>query len=253
VLDLVRERRGEATDRGDLLSMLLRAHDDETGEAMTDAQLTSELLAFFMAGHETTATALTWTWYLLGRHPEEMRRVRDEVAAVLGDERPSLESLGRLTITRCAIEEAMRLYPPIAVMPRQAVERDEIAGHEIPAGSTVALSQFVTHRHPDVWERPDKYEPDRFLSERSAARPRFAFFPFLGGPHQCIGMDFALVEMAVVVAMVLQQFDLELVPGPEVEPKLSLALYPGRPIHATLKPPASLSIASRQTDLTLTF
>ena len=150
VLALICERRREARDHGDLLSILLQARDEESGAMMSDEQLRSEALAFFLAGHETTATALTWTWYLLACNPTIQDQAREEAHAVLGDRTPTIADVAQLEQSRMAIEEAMRLYPPIWAVPRQAVRDDEIGGYRIPAGSTVGLCSFITHRHPDV-------------------------------------------------------------------------------------------------------
>ncbi len=235
VLALVRDRRREGRDHGDLLSMLMQARDEETGEVMTDDQLRGEALTFLLAGHETTATALTWIWYLLASHPAIRRQVRDEVEAVAGDRPPTVAELSQLTTTRMVIEEALRLYPPIWALPRQVVDTDEIGGFAIPAGSTVALCPFITHRHPDFWDRPDRFDPGRFAAERAEARPKGAYFPFLGGPHHCIGSEFALMELRLVVALVLQKFDVELVPGQAVRPTASLTLRPGGPVRLVVR------------------
>jgi cytochrome P450 len=235
VAELIRERRREGRDHGDLLSMLMQARDEETGAAMTDDQLRSEVLTFFLAGHETTATALTWTWYLLASHPAIRQRVRAEVETVLGGRVPGVDDVPQLALTRMAIEEALRLYPPIWALPRQAVADDEIGGYRIPARSTVVLCSFLTHRHPGVWDRPDEFDPERFTPERVAQRPKYACFPFLAGPHQCIGNEFAMLEMRLIVAQVLQKFDLELVDGPPIVPRASLSLRPSGPVRVRLK------------------
>jgi cytochrome P450 len=213
----------------------MQARDEETGEAMSDDHLRCEALTFFVAGHETTATALAWTWYLLGSHASIRQRLRQEVEAVLGDRPPGMEDVPHLTTTRMVIEESMRLYPPIWAIPRQAVRDDEIGGFRIPAGSTVLLCPFVTHRCPGVWERPDVFDPDRFLPERAGRRPKYAYFPFLGGPHQCIGNEFAMLEMILIVAAVLRKFDLELLPDQAIQPKASLTLRPGGPVRMALQ------------------
>jgi cytochrome P450 len=235
VLALVRERRREGRDHGDLLSMLMSARDEETGASMTDDQLRSEVLTFLMAGHETTATALTWTWYLLATHPTIQQRVRDEVERVLGDRSPTPADLSQLDTTRMVLEESMRLYPPVWAVPRQVVADDEIGGFRVPAGSTVLLCQFLTHRHPEFWEKPEEFHPDRFAPERSAVRPKGAYFPFLGGAHQCIGNEFAMLEMRLIVALVLQKFDLELHPDQEIRPRASIALRPSEPVRLVLR------------------
>jgi cytochrome P450 len=232
---LIRERRREGRDHGDLLSMLMHARDEETGHGMTDEQLRSETLTFLMAGHETSATALTWTFFLLATHPAVRERARQEARTALGERAPALADVARLDYTRMVIEEAMRLYPPIWALPRQAVAADEIGGYAIPAGSTVGLCSYITHRHPDVWESPDVFDPERFTAARVAQRPKGAYFPFLAGPHQCIGNEFAMVEMRLVVAMVLREFDLELLPGQDVRVKASIVLKPSGPVRLALR------------------
>lgn len=235
VLELIRERRREGRDHGDLLSMLLTARDEESGESMTDEQLCSEVLTFMMAGHETTATALTWTWYLLATHPAIRQRVREEAEVVLGDRLPTAADAAQLRLTRMVIEESMRLYPPVWLMPRHLAADDEIGGFHVPRGTMAVLVPYVTHRHPSVWDQPDVFDPERFAPERAAQRPKGAYFPFLGGPHQCIGNEFAMIEMQMIVAMVLSQFDLELAPGQTVRPKASIALRPDGPVRMVLK------------------
>jgi len=235
VLNLIRDRRRAGKDHGDLLSMLMQARDEETGEAMTEEQVCSEALTFLVAGHETTSTALTWTWFLLCSHPAIRRGLRDEIRCVVGDRLPNVEDVPHLVATRMAIEESMRLYPPIWALAREAAQEDEIAGYRIPARSTVIVSPFVTHRHPEFWERPEVFKPDRFTPERVAQRPKGAYFPFLGGPHQCIGNEFAMLEMCLIVAMILQRFDVELLPNQEIRPKAALTLRPSAPVHVVLK------------------
>ena len=202
---------------------------------MTDDQLRSQTLTFLMAGHETTATALTWTWFLLGSRASIRQQVREEVATVLGGRLPTLDDVPRLNITRMVLEESMRLYPPVWAVARQAAKEDELGGYRIPAGSTVLVSPFVTHRHPDFWEQPAVFNPDRFTAERVAQRPKYAYFPFLGGPHQCIGNEFAMLEMRLIVTMIMQQFDVELVPGQDIQIKASLALRPNGAVRVVLK------------------
>jgi cytochrome P450 len=216
--------------------MLLRARDAETGESMSDQHLRDELVTFIGAGHETTATALAWTWYLLSKYPMVDRQLRAEVSAVLGQRRPTVEDLVKLQYTRMVIEEAMRLYPPVWALTRTAAEDDEFGGYHIPAKSVVILSQYVTHRHPEFWENPEGFDPERFAPERYADRPRYAYFPFAGGPHQCIGVDFAMMEAQFVVAMVAQRFRLHLVSGYEVEPDPIFTLRPRPGVLVTLHP-----------------
>ncbi|HVX13539.1 MAG TPA: cytochrome P450 [Pirellulales bacterium] len=234
VMDIVRERLGGKSDQGDLLAMLINARDDETGERMTDEQLRSEVLNFLLAGHESTATVLTWTWYLLGSHPSIQTRVREELAAVVGDRPPTVADAAQLRLTRAVIQESMRLYPPIWLTPRSTVADDEVAGYRIPKRSTVILCPYITHRHPEFWDAPEAFDPDRFTDERVASRPKGAYFPFLSGLHQCIGNEFALLEMQLVVARVLQQFDIGLLPGQAIKPAASLGLWPDGPVRLVI-------------------
>lgn len=217
--ELVRRRQTRAS--GDLLSALLQARDPETGVAFDDRHLADQVLVFLLAGHETTATTLTFALYLLGRHPEVQEAVRDEVAGRDLD--------ADLPLTEMVIKEALRLYPPAYVIPRLAAEGDKIGGYEIPPGSTVAASPWATHRHPAFWDHPDRFDPSRFSVERD----RYAYFPFGGGPRACIGMQFALVEATVALAVLLQEHRI----GPPDElPPLStgLTLSPGGPVTCPL-------------------
>jgi cytochrome P450 len=236
VYDLIEARRRAGADGGDLLGMLMAARDEETGEGMTAHQLRDEVMTFFLAGHETTAVALAWTWYLLARHPDVAAALVAEVDEVLGDRPPGFDDLPRLPLARMAVEEAMRLYPPVWGIGRQAVGEDAVGGYRLPAGAIVNLSPYVTHRHAAVWSDAERFDPTRFAPDRSAARPRFAYFPFSGGPRQCIGEGFAMVEAQVVVAMVLQRFRLGLCAGHTVEPEVHLTLRPRGGLPMTVGP-----------------
>ncbi len=237
VFDIIASRRREP-DRvvDDLLSMLLAVRDEETGEAFSDVELRDQILTFIGAGHETTAVALAWTVYLLSRYPAAESRLRAEVAATLGDRTPTAEDLPRLLYTRRVLEESLRLYPPVYAVARDAVAEDEIGGFRIPARSMIVLSPYVTHRHPAVWTDPEAFDPDRFTSERAAGRSRFAWFPFLGGPHQCIGQEFAMMEMTLVIAMVIQSFRFRTAPGARVQPRPMLSLRPCYGLPMILEP-----------------
>lgn len=217
IFEIIRERRRRPATN-DMLSMLLAVRDEETGVGMSDQEVRDQVITFIGAGHETTAVSLTWTLYLLSQHPVWEARLRDEVEEVLSGRCPTAEDLPRLQLVRRAVEESMRLYPPVFGVVRGVVEDDLIGGYRIPARTSVVISQHVTHRHPAFWEEPDRFDPDRFLPERSAGRPRFAYFPFLGGPHHCIGAEFAMMETVLIVAMILQRFRLRLAPGAIVEP-----------------------------------
>lgn len=201
----------------DLLSILLAERDAEDGSGMSDEQLRNETLTLLLAGHETTANALAWTFYLLARHPEIAARVREEASS-------SDACIDDHTLTRNVIQEAMRLYPPIWAIERRAVDEDEIAGFRIPAGSTVVVSPWVTHRHPAFWEEPERFDPSRFDTERSASRPTLAYLPFGAGPRFCIGAHFAMAEASVIVSRVLRRFALALEPGRSVEPQAGITL-----------------------------
>jgi cytochrome P450 len=236
VYDVIESRRREGGDRGDLLSMLMSAEDEETGERMTARQLRDEVMTFFLAGHETTAVTLAWTWYLLAQHPEIAAGLEADVADVLGGRPPALEDLARLPRLRMVIEEAMRLYPPVWGIGRQAIADDVVGGYRLPAGTIVNLSPYVTHRHRDVWGDPERFDPGRFAPDAVTARPRFAYFPFSGGPRQCIGESFALIEAQLIAAMVLQRYRLGLTPGQQVEPEVHLTLRPRGGLPMRLAP-----------------
>ncbi len=235
VAGIIKERRERESDTGDLLSMLLLARDEETDKGMNDHQARDEIMTLLLAGHETTANALTWTWYLLSQHPEVERRLHAELAAVLGGNAPTVEHLPRLTYTSMVLQEALRLYPPIWVLSRKAIAADELGGYSIPPGSMVILSPYATHRHPAFWERPEVFDPERFTPERAAARPHYAHFPFGGGPRQCIGSNFALMEAQLVLAAVAQRYRLRLAPGHPVVPEAKITLRPRYGMPMTLQ------------------
>jgi cytochrome P450 len=226
VYSLIDGPRGSEEDEGDLLSMLVRARDPETGEGLGRKQLRDEVMTFLAAGYETTARALAWTFYLLDRNPEQGRKLREELARVLGGRPPTYEDLPRLVYTKMFVQESMRLYPPVWGLARRARVEDEIGGHRVPKGSRLIISSYVTHRHPAFWENPEKFDPEHFTPERSEGRPRYAYFPFGGGSRQCIGINFATMEATLITAMVAQCFDLSLVPGHPVEPQATLTLKP---------------------------
>ena len=194
VYRIIADRRRSGRDEADLLSMLLSARDEDTGAGMDDRQLRDEVMTMLLAGHETTSLALSWTYFLLSRHPDVERGIADEVDRVIGGGRPSFAHVDRLVSTRRAIEESLRLYPPAWGFSRQAVGDDEIGGYRVPKGSLVFLIPFVIHRRPALWPDPERFDPGRFTPEQEAARPKFAYMPFGGGPRGCIGNQFAMVE-----------------------------------------------------------
>ncbi len=235
VAAILEERHRNPGDRGDLLSMLLAARDDETHQGMDDKQLGDEIQTFVVAGHETTALTLSWTWFLLSRHPEVERRLHEELEAVLARRAPSVGDLRQLVYTRCVIEEAMRLYPAAWGMGRESHEADEVGGYHIAAKAGVFLSPYLTHRHPDFWENPEGFDPERFLPERSAGRRPYAYFPFGGGPRVCIGAQFSMMEAQLLLATIAQRVRVELVPGRAVIPDPIFTLRPRGGIAVTLR------------------
>jgi cytochrome P450 len=223
---VIGERRRHPAERADLLSMLLSARDETTGEGMTDEQLRVEVTTFLLAGQETTALALTWSWYLLSQHPVAQRRVERELDEVLGGRPPELPDLANLPYTRMVLDEALRLYPPAWGFSRQALDDDELGGFHLPRGWLAFVVPYVLHRVPKLWDRPDAFDPERFLPERSADRPKFAYVPFGAGPRQCIGNGFALVEGQLALATLAQRYRLRLAPGASVEPQPLITLRP---------------------------
>lgn len=206
VLGLIEARRKQAQPPQDLLQMLLEARYEDTGGGMSDAQLRDELMTLIVAGHETTTFALGWTWFLLGSHPEVWEKLQAEVDSVLEGRVPTAQDLPKLRYTAMVIDESMRLYPPVWSFPREAMSDDVIGGYLVSKGDIITLSPYLTHRHPAVWEEPEKFNPERFSPERSAGRPRLAFFPFGGGMRMCIGTNFASMEMQIILAMIVQRY-----------------------------------------------
>jgi cytochrome P450 len=229
-----RYRTGQRTE--DLLSVLVGARDEVTGEPMSRTQLRDEVITLFIAGHMTATAALAWVWCLLALHPEVERQLQAELNAVLGGRTPTAQDLPLLPYTRMVIEEGMRLYPPTWATARTPLVDDEIGGYRIPARSIVLLSPYVLHRHPAFWEHPERFDPERFSQARSDARPRFAYFPFGGGRRLCIGQSLAMMELRLILAMVAQIYRLRLVPGTPVEPQPLVSLQPPDGLRMTLHP-----------------
>jgi cytochrome P450 len=236
VLDIIAERRRDGRDHGDLLSMLLEVRDEETGEAMNDEQLRDEVLTLILAGHETTATALSWTWYLLSQNPDAERKLHAELDQVLDGGGASLDDLPHLNYTSMVIDEAMRLYPPVWAIGRETIADDEIMGYRVGKGCNVLLSQWLAHHHPAFWDNPNRFEPERFLAERAVGRPRYAFFPFGGGPRMCIGNLFALTEAKVVLATVARKYRLRVLADHPIEPQPLVTLRPRYGVKVALEP-----------------
>lgn len=234
--DLIRQARERRSEGFDLLRLLMEARDEESGEPMSEAALRDQMVTFLIAGHETTAVALTWAVHLLGSAPEEAEALRAEADAVLGTGPASAEAVARLERTRRVLKESLRLYPPAWAIARQAHADDEVCGYRIPRGSNVTLSPWLLHRHPGLWEAPERFDPDRFRPERAAGRPRGAYFPFGAGGRRCVGEDFATLEATLVLASLLRRFRVEPVPGEHVEPDPILTLRPRSGLRVTVAP-----------------
>ena len=230
----VESRRGNVDDPSDLLSMLLAATDQD-GEGMSEKQLRDELMTFLFAGHETTATALTFTWYLLAQSPEAERKLVAELESVLNGRPPTFDDLSDLEYTERVLKEGMRLYPPVPQIPRETTGPVELGGYAISEGATVAPSQWTIHRDGRFWTDPMTFRPDRFAGDDDD-RPRFAYFPFGGGPRRCIGQQFAMVEGKLILATLAQQFHLELVSDPDVDLSVSITTRPVDPIEMQVEP-----------------
>jgi cytochrome P450 len=224
---IINERRASGEDRGDLLSMLIAARDVEgDGSGMTDEQLRDEAMTIFLAGHETTANALTWTWYLLSQHPEVEARFHAEVDEVLNGGLPSAEDFPRLRYTEMVLAESMRMYPPAWTIGRRALGDYSLGGYVIPARSILLTSQYVTHHDPRYFPEPFRFDPERWTPEAKESRPKFSYFPFGGGPRVCIGESFAWMEGALVLATMAQKWRLLLAPGHQVELQPLVTLRP---------------------------
>jgi enediyne biosynthesis protein E7 len=238
VMLLIGGRRISGTDGDDLLGRLLRAGGENDGEEPFSAQeLRDQVLTMLMAGHETTAKSITWTLYLLDRHPEVADQVRAEVEAVLGDERaPTAEDLPRLPLCRRVVQEAMRIYPPVWVMSRTCRTATTIGGYAVPEGALVCVSPYLLHRHPDHWDEPERFDPDRFTDEAVAARDPFAYLPFSEGPRKCIGHAFASTEAQIAVALIIRRFRPTLVKGHPVTPEALVTLRPEHGLLMDLHP-----------------
>ena len=233
VYRIIRERRRSENDNGDLLSMLMSARDED-GSRMTDRQLRDEVMTFLLAGHETTALSLSWAWYLLSENPEAENKLHHELARVLDGKNPSFEDLPRLCYTEAVVKESVRLYPPAWSLARTAAEDFEIGGYLVPAGSNVVMSQWIMHRDPRFFPSPEQFDPGRWFEEHTQRLPRFAYFPFGGGPRYCVGASFAMMEATLLLAAIAQRFRLRMVPGHKVVPVPSITLRPKYGIKMSL-------------------
>jgi cytochrome P450 len=225
VYRIVSDRRASGEDRGDLLSMLLAAHDED-GSQMSDRQLRDEVMTSFLAGHETIALTLAWSWYLLGLHPEAEEKFHAELDEVLGNRPPTVADLSRLKYTEQVAKECLRLYPPAYALGREAISDCEIGGYHIPAGTQVFMFQWATHRDARFYDEPQVFRPERWTQEMIEKLPKYAHFPFGGGPRFCIGASFAMMEIILCLAAIGQKFRLELDPDHPVSIYPAMSLRP---------------------------
>lgn len=224
IFRMISDRRRTGEDRGDLLSMLLKAQDE--GGGMTDAQLRDEAMTLFMAGHETTANTLAWVFWLLAEHPEAEAKLHAELDSVLGGRAPTMEDLPRLAYLDHVITETLRIYSTVWLLGREAIEPVTIAGHRIPKGWTIYMSQWIVHRDPRWFDDPAEFRPERWADGLMKRIPRYAYFPFGGGPRLCIGNNFALMESALLLATIAGRFRLKLAPDANVVPLPTMTLRP---------------------------
>ncbi|MDR3618339.1 MAG: cytochrome P450 [Paludisphaera borealis] len=236
ILGLIAERRKTGEDRGDLLSMLLHAQDEESGRGMSDAQLRDEVMTLFMAGHESSANTLSWVFYHLANHPEVEAKLHAELESVLDGRPPTFADLPRLPYTGMVVSETLRLYPTVWMIGREAIEPTKIGGYAVPVGTTVFMPQWAVHRDPRWFDDPEAFRPERWSEENRASMHRYAYFPFGGGPRICIGNSFALMEATLLLASIAARYRLELAPDADV------ALLP----TITLRPAHGLKVVVRE-------
>jgi cytochrome P450 len=235
VYGIIAARRRDEIDSGDLLSMLMQARDEDGGR-MNDEQLRDEVMTFLLAGHETTALTLTWTWYLLAQHPAVEQQLQSELETALCGRVPEFSDLQKLTFTERVVKESMRLYPPAWSLARTVILPFELRGYQIPAGANVVMSQWIMHRDSRYFPDPETFDPARWSPERAQKLPRFAYFPFGGGPRQCIGNSFAMMEATLLLATIAQRFRLRAVSPEPIVPVPSFTLRPKSGIHMTAHP-----------------
>jgi cytochrome P450 len=234
--ELVQRRRGEPEQHFDYIAMLMDARDKETGDPMGDRQLIDEVLTLIVAGHETTASGLNWTWYLLSQHPEADARLHAEIESVPEEDTPpSLAQMEALPYTQQVVNEALRLYPPGWLLSRRTIGADVLAGFAVPAGTDVLLSPYLLHRHPRYWLEPDAFRPERFAPDHEAERPRFAYMPFAAGPRHCIGEAFALYEMLMHLYKVARHYRLSYPSGEPIELEAQINLRTRKPLFMRLE------------------
>lgn len=236
IYGLIAKQKEIGPDKGaeNLLNMLLNMRDED-GNGMDDKQMRDEIVTFFIAGYETSTLALAWTWYFLSQNPQYFNTLFNEVDSVLADRTPTMEDLNTLVYSRMVFQEALRARSPSWMIPRETVEDIQLGEYLIPAKSVVILSQYLMHRHPEFWEDPDTYNPERFRPEANNPSIKTAYMPFGGGPRQCIGINFATMEAQFIIAMVAQRFQLDLVDDAPIQPVMKATIHPSRPIEMRLK------------------
>jgi cytochrome P450 len=236
IYSIIEQRRASGQMSGDLLSVFLQVRDDE-GVGMSDRQLHDEIMTLFLAGHETTANVLSWAWFLLGRNPDVEENLVAELRRVLGGRVPTPDDLPRLVYTDQVLRESMRLYPPVWVIGRRALSPFRLGEYELPADTNVLISQLIMHKDPRYFPEPERFDPDRWSANdpRAASLPRFAYFPFGGGPRVCIGAGFGMMEAVLLLATIAQQFQMQIAPGQKVRMQPTVTLRPRNGIPVTLK------------------
>jgi len=232
---LATRRRAEQTEHFDFLQMLMDARDKETGNPMTERELIDEAMTLIVAGHETTASGLNWTWYLLSQNPQAEARMHAEIDAAGERPSPSLAEMEQLSYTRNVVDEALRLYPPGWLLSRRTIAADTLAGYTVPAGTDVLLCPYLLHRHPRYWKEPEAFRPERFDAEHESERPRFAYMPFAAGPRHCIGESLALFEMYMHLYKVARRYRLRYVPERPLELEAQINLRTKYPLMMKLE------------------
>jgi cytochrome P450 len=234
-----RNQDSDANRGQDLLSRLIQSRDEQTGAGMSAREIRDQVLTIFVAGHETTALALMWTWYLLSMHPEHEARLHSELRRVLNGRAPAASDIANLPYTRMILQESMRLYPPVHTLAWREAQRDDVVcNRRVPKGSIISIIPWVLHRHRSFWENPDRFDPERFTAEASAGRDRLVYLPFGFGPRICIGASFAMTEAVLILATVAQRYRLHLAPGHPVEPQALFTLRAKHGMKMTLEPRA---------------
>ncbi|WP_311774212.1 cytochrome P450 [Nostoc sp. UCD121] len=235
IYKLIQERRNSEEKTNDLLTMLMEAKDEQTLQQMDDKLLRDEVATLMLAGHETTANTLSWTWMLLAQNPGVREKLESELNQVLQGKLPTLEDLGQLVYTQQIIKESMRLYPPVPLMGREAAVDTQIGDYEIPQGMAIMISQWVMHRHPKYFENPEAFQPERWTQEFEKQLPKGVYIPFGNGPRICIGKGFAQMEAALLLATIAQRFQIDLLPGYPIVPQPSITLRPENGLKVQLK------------------